>query len=43
MKLTHPESAVTVETSADKSEAYTSQGWVEAKATKPADEKPANK
>lgn len=37
MKLTHPESDQTVET--DNPEAYTSQGWAEAKAK--ATEKPA--
>jgi hypothetical protein len=43
MKLKHPDSPLTVETTHDKAEAYLSQGWVEVKAKKPADPKPADK
>ena len=40
MKLKHPESKQTIETRPDYAGAYKSQGWVEVKAAKKADEKP---
>lgn len=39
MKLKHPDGGPTVETTRDKAEVYTSQGWAE---VKPATEKPSD-